>query len=45
MADGWLLTESAFRAKKFRERATKASYDLDYFFKLADQNPTYYIRK
>ena len=34
------------RAKKFREKATKAaSYDLDYFFKLVDQNPTYYIRK
>jgi len=34
------------RAKTFRERATKAaSYDLDYFFKQVDQNPTLYRRK
>ncbi len=42
----YILSGMADRAKKFRERATKASpHDLDYFFKLVDQNPTHYIRK
>ena len=42
----YILSDMTDRAKKFRERATKAaSYDLDYFFKLVDQNPTHYIRK
>jgi hypothetical protein len=42
----YILSGMTDRAKKFRERATKAaSYDLDYFFKLVDQNPTHYIRK
>ena len=36
------LTE---RAKKFREAARKAaSYDLDYYFKRVDQNPSLYKR-
>jgi hypothetical protein len=31
------------RAKKFREKANKAaSYDLDYYFKMVDQNPSLY---
>lgn len=34
------------RAKKFREEARKAvSYDLDYFFKMVDQNPSLYKRQ
>jgi hypothetical protein len=42
----YILSDMTDRAKKFRERATKAaSYDLDYFFKLVDQNPTHYVRK
>jgi hypothetical protein len=42
----YILSDMTDRAKKFREKATKAaSYDLDYFFKLVDQNPTHYIRK
>ncbi|MDO9527968.1 MAG: HEAT repeat domain-containing protein [Syntrophales bacterium] len=33
-------------AKKFREKANKAaSYDLDYFFKQVDQNPSLYKRE
>jgi hypothetical protein len=42
----YILSDMTDRAKKFRERATKAApYDLDYFFKLVDQNPTHYKRK
>jgi len=42
----YILGDMTDRAKKFRERTTKAaSYDLDYFFKMMDQNPKYYIRK
>ena len=42
----YILSDMTDRAKKFRERATKASpHDLDYFFKLVDQNPTHYLRK
>src|SRR5262245_23554205 len=42
----YILSDMTDRAKKFRERATKAaSYDLDYFFKQVDQNPTLYKRK
>jgi hypothetical protein len=42
----FILSGMTDRAKNFRERATKASsYDLDYFFKLVDQNPTNYLRK
>jgi len=42
----YILSDMTDRAKKFRERATKASRnDLDYFFKQVDQNPTHYIRK
>ena len=34
------------RAKKFREKANKAaSYDLDYFFRQVDQNPSNYRRE
>jgi hypothetical protein len=33
------------RAQKFRATASKAvSYDLDYYFKQVDQNPTLYQR-
>jgi hypothetical protein len=39
----YLLTGMPERAKKFRQRANQsASYDLDYFFKLVDQNPSLY---
>jgi hypothetical protein len=42
----YILSGMTDRAKKFRERATKASpLGLDYFFNLVDQNPTRYIRK
>jgi hypothetical protein len=42
----YILSDMTDRAKKFRERATKASpYDLDYFFNLVDRNPTHYKRK
>jgi hypothetical protein len=42
----YILSDMTDRAKKFRERATKASrHDLDYFFKQVDQNPALYIRK
>lgn len=42
----YILSGMTDRAKKFRERANRAaSYDLDYFFKQVDQNPTLYIRK
>ena len=34
------------RAQKYREAAKKSvSYDLDYFFKQAEQNPSLYIRE
>lgn len=34
------------RAKKYREAAKKAvTYDLDYFFKQVDQNPSAYVRE
>ena len=36
----------AERARTFREAAKKAaSYDLDYFFKMVDQNPSHYRRE
>jgi hypothetical protein len=42
----FILSGMTDRAKNFRERATKASsYNVDYFFKLVDQNPTNYLRK
>jgi hypothetical protein len=42
----YILRGMTDRAKKFRERANRAaSYDLDYFFKQVDQNPTLYIWK
>lgn len=42
----YIMSGMTDRAKKFRERATRAaSYDLDYFFNQVDQNPTRYIRK
>jgi hypothetical protein len=34
------------RAMKFRQEAKKAaSYDLDYFFKMVDENPSLYKRE
>jgi hypothetical protein len=42
----YILSGMPDRAKKFREKANRvASYDLDYFFKQVDQNPTHYKRK
>jgi hypothetical protein len=39
----YILTGMPERAKNFRERANKAaSYDLDYYFKQVDQNPSIY---
>lgn len=42
----YILSGMPERAKKFRERANKAaSYDLDYYFKQVDQNPSSYKRE
>ena len=42
----YILSGMPERATKFRERANKvASYDLDYFFKQVDQNPSNYRRE
>jgi hypothetical protein len=42
----YVLNGMPERAKSFRERANKAaSYDLDYFFKQVDQNPSNYRRE
>jgi HEAT repeat protein len=42
----YILSGMTDRVKKFRERATKAaSYDLDYYFKQVDQNPSLYRRQ
>lgn len=42
----YILSGMLERAKKFRERANKAaSYDLDYYFRQVDQNPSIYKRE
>ncbi len=34
------------RAKKFRDKSNKAvPYDLDYYFKMVDDNPSLYKRQ